>query len=200
MSEAEKQKPLLQVLVASTRPGRVGRPVAEWFYPHAERHPAFDVELVDLAEVRLPLLDEPHHPRLGRYEHQHTKDWSATVRRADAFVFVLPEYNSGINAPLKNALDYLHTEWADKPVAFVSYGGVAAGTRAVQMAKQVVTALRMVPIPDAVSIPFVARLLTPDGFIVPNDAMEGAATAMLDQLSRFTAALRSLRTDVPVGA
>ena len=39
----------------------------------------------------------------------------------------MPEYNFGINAPLKNAIDYLHSEWQDKPVGFVSYGGVAAG-------------------------------------------------------------------------
>ena len=88
-------------------------------------------------------MDEPNHPRLRQYTKQHTKDWSAKVEAADAFVFVMPEYNYGFNAPLKNVIDYLNQEWAYKPVGFVSYGGVASGTRAVQMIKQVVTTLKM---------------------------------------------------------
>ncbi len=85
--------PLLQVIVASTRPGRVGRTVAEWFAAEAEGHAGFDVELVDLAEVDLPLFDEPKHPRLQQYEHDHTRRWSDTISRGDAFAFVMPEYN-----------------------------------------------------------------------------------------------------------
>ena len=146
--------PKLHVILASTRPGRAGEPIADWFVERALAHGAFDVELVDLAEVALPFMDEPNHPRLRRYTQEHTKAWSARVDSADAFVFVTPEYNYGLTAPLKNAIDYLHFEWQHKPVGFVSYGGVAAGTRAVQMLKQVVTTLKMVPIFEAVSIPF----------------------------------------------
>lgn len=94
-------KPTLQIVIASTRPGRVGLPVAEWFRDIAERDGRFVVEIVDLAQVNLPFMDEPNHPRLRQYLHRHTKDWSATVDRADAFVFVMPEYNYGFNAPLK---------------------------------------------------------------------------------------------------
>src|SRR5271167_1407231 len=95
--------PKLQVIIASTRPSRVGPKVADWFYAEAVEHTGFDVELVDLAAVNLPLLDEPHHPRLRRYEHQHTRDWSASIERGDAFAFVMPEYNHSFNAALKNA-------------------------------------------------------------------------------------------------
>lgn len=186
--------PLLQIVVASTRPGRVGLPVTDWFEPIAVGHGGFEVERVDLAELALPMMDEPRHPKLGEYQHQHTRDWSAAVARADAFVFVMPEYNSGIVAPLKNAIDYLHREWRDKAVGFVSYGGVSAGTRAVQMTKQVVTTLHMVPVVEAVTIPFVAQFLV-DGRIEPNDIMNRAATAMLDELARVTRALASLRAD-----
>lgn len=189
--------PVLQVIIASTRPGRVGLPVAQWFAGVAAEHAGFEVETVDLAEINLPLLDEPRHPRLRQYEHQHTKDWSATVERADAFAFVMPEYNYGFNAALKNALDYLNAEWQHKPVGFVSYGGVSAGTRAVQMIKQVVTALKMVPIVEAVSIPFVAQFLDSEGKVVPNEVMQASATAMLDELLRFTGALRPLRVIDP---
>ena len=151
-------------------------------------HGSFSVELIDLAEVGLPFMDEPHHPKLRKYTRSHTFAWSEVVAAADAFVFVTPEYNHGISAPLKNAFDYLHHEWAYKPVGFVSYGGVAAGTRAVQMTKQVVLSLRMLPIYDAVTIPFVARSLPPD------ETQAEAARAMLDELARVEEATRSLRS------
>ncbi|MDX6309566.1 MAG: hypothetical protein QOI06_2612 [Nocardioidaceae bacterium] len=187
--------PKLNVVVASTRPGRVGYQVAQWFSDLAAMHGGFEVELVDLAEMNLPLFDEPNHPRLGQYVHQHTRDWSASVGSADAFVFVTPEYNHGMPASLKNAIDYLHTEWQYKPVGFVSYGGVAAGTRAVQMTKQVVTALKMTPVTEAVSIPFVTQFLDDEGVVRPNEVMESSAKAMLDELVRHTDALRPLRRD-----
>ena len=185
--------PRLQIIIASTRPGRIGLPVGRWFEERATEHGRFDVEVVDLAEVRLPFLDEPTHPRLRQYQHQHTRDWSARVAGADAFAFVTPEYNHGFNAPLKNAIDYLHFEWQYKPVAFVSYGGVAAGTRAVEMLKQVVTALKMVPVVEAVSIPFVNQFLDEEGGVQANEVMIQAAAAMLDELARVETALRPLR-------
>jgi len=183
-------RPVLQVVIASTRPGRIGPAFARWFVARAEQHGAFDVEVVDLAEVALPFMDEPHHPRLARYEHEHTKAWSATVARGDAFVFVMPEYNHGFTAVLKNALDYLHNEWADKPRGFLSYGGVAAGTRSVQQLKQVVTALRMVPVVEAVNVPFAAQFLDDDREVRPNDVMNTSADAMITELARMTARLR----------
>jgi len=183
-------RPVLQILIASTRPGRIGPAFARWFVARAEQHGGFDVEVVDLAEVALPFMDERHHPRLAKYEHEHTKAWSATVSRADAFVFVTPEYNYGYNAVLKNALDYLHKEWADKPLGFVSYGGVGAGTRSVQQLKQVVTALRMVPVVESVNVPFAAQFLGDDGEVRPNDIMNTSADAMLTELVRLAAKLR----------
>ena len=189
--------PILQIIIASTRPGRVGPSVASWIHQRAIAHGGFDVELIDLAEVNLPMFDEPKHPRLHQYVHQHTKDWSATIGRADAFIFVIPEYNYGFNAAIKNAIDYLNAEWKHKPVGFVSYGGVGAGTRAVQMLKQVITALSMVPVFDAVNIPFIQQFLDDERKLQPNDIMETAATTMLDELVRWTATLRALREPAP---
>lgn len=184
----------LEIIVASTRPGRVGPAVGDWIEKAAAGHGGFDdIELVDLAEVNLPFMNEPNHPRLQKYTHQHTRDWSAKVSEADAFVFVMPEYNYGYNAELKNAIDYLHKEWAYKPVGLVSYGGVAAGTRAAQMIKQVVTALKMTPVPEAVSIPFVQQFLNDSGALEPNEVMTTAAAAMLDELVRIASALAHLR-------
>jgi NAD(P)H-dependent FMN reductase len=176
-------RPVLQVIIASTRPGRIGEAFARWFVPIAEKHGAFEVEVVDLAEVDLPFMDEPKHPRLGQYQHEHTRRWSATVSRADAFVFVTPEYNYGYNA-------VLHKEWADKAVGFLSYGGVAAGTRSVQQLKQVLSALRITTAVEAVNVPFAAQFLDDNREVQPNDVMLAAADAMLTELARLTALLR----------
>jgi NAD(P)H-dependent FMN reductase len=185
--------PDLTVIIASTRPGRVGLPIATWFAERARVHAGFDVSVVDLAAVDLPMMDEPDHPRLRQYRHRHTKNWSATIEAADAFVIVTPEYNHGYPAALKNAIDYLHEEWANKPVGFVSYGGVAAGTRAVQQLKPVVSALRMLSVVAAVSIPFFPQFLDEEGRVQANEIMEESVVAMLDELVHTEAALRSLR-------
>jgi NAD(P)H-dependent FMN reductase len=183
----------LHVIVASTRPGRAGLPIAQWFLERAKTHGKFEVELVDLKEVALPMLDEPRHPRLGQYEHAHTKAWSARVKSADAFVLVTPEYNYGTPPALVNALDYLFVEWAYKPAAFVSYGGVSGGTRSVQMTKQLLTTLKIMPLPEAVSIPFFSTHMTPEGRFEGTEGMEKAAQGMLDELLRWAEALKPMR-------
>jgi NAD(P)H-dependent FMN reductase len=185
--------PRLTIIIGSTRPGRAGLPIAGWFADRARSHGGFDVSVADLAELRLPLLDEPNHPRLRQYVHRHTKEWSAIVDAGDAFVIVTPEYNYGYPAALKNAIDYLHEEWRYKPVGFVSYGGVAAGTRAVQQLKGVVTTLKMLPVSESVSIPFHAQFIGDDGRVQANEIMEQAVDAMLDELVRLEGALRPLR-------
>lgn len=179
-------QPALQVIIGATRPGRVGPKIAAWFYDVATRHGGFDVELVDLADVGLPLLDEPENPaRGGTYFHPHTKAWSATVKRADCLVFVVPEYNNSFNAATKNAIDYLYQEWRDKPVGMVSYGGnVGAGTRAVQALKHVFLAVKAMPVHESVSIPFVYRMLDDDGGFTGGEVFEAAAMTMLDELGR----------------
>jgi NAD(P)H-dependent FMN reductase len=186
-------QPKLLVIISSTRPGRIGVPVANWFVEQAGAHAGFEVELIDLYELDLPLLDEPNHPRLRQYTKEHTKQWSATVDGADAVVFVTAEYNHSFTAALKNAIDYLHHEWAHKPLGFVSYGGVAAGTRAMQALKPVAIALALVPVVAAVNIPFVQQFRQDDGTIVGNDIMVEAASAMLDELTTMHGALAPLR-------
>jgi NAD(P)H-dependent FMN reductase len=185
--------PNLLTIIASTRPGRVGVPVANWFQERAAEHGGFELQLVDLYELDLPLLDEPNHPRLRQYTKDHTHAWSATVDAADAIVLVTAEYNYGYPAALKNALDYLHHEWKYKPVAFVSYGGVAAGTRAVQQLKQVVGALQMFAIGPSVNIPFVAQFLDDERVLHGNDVMAQASADVLDELLKVQAAMVALR-------
>jgi NAD(P)H-dependent FMN reductase len=186
-------KPVLRIIIGSTRPGRVGPSIAAWIAERAIEHGGFDVQVTDLAELNLPMLDEPNHPRLRQYTHQHTRNWSAVVDASDAFIFVTPEYNYAFNAALKNAIDYLFHEWHNKAAGIVSYGGVAAGTRATQMLKQVVTALKIMPVPEAVNIPFVAQHLDEDRRFKSTELIDASATAMLDEVLRWTESLALLR-------
>lgn len=183
-------RPHLLIIIASTRPGRVGLPIGEWFTGQAEAQGDFVVQVVDLAELNLPFMDEPSHPRLRAYTHQHTKDWSATVNAADAVVLVMPEYNHGYTAPLKNAIDYLMHEWTYKPVGFVSYGGVSSGLRAVQSLKPILSALRMIPIPEAVPISLMSSPFSDSGELQATDQMNDAAGGMLRALRSWVETLR----------
>ncbi len=192
----------LMAIVASTRPGRLGPAVADWFVD-AVREQAqqleITIDIADLAEIGLPLLDEPEHASAGHYVHEHTRAWSRRVAAADAFVVITPEYNYGMPASFKNAIDYLYAEWAWKPVGFVSYGNTAAGTRAVQMAKQVVTTLRMMPVGATVALRLSEHVA--DGAVRVDPALRTTANAVLAELARVADALRELRiegVDTPV--
>lgn len=185
---------LVQVILASTRNGRKGAAVAQWALEQVRAHGTFAAELVDLREVNLPLFDEPRHPRFAEYEQEHTKRWSATVARGDAYVFVTPEYDHGPPASLLNALQYLVREWAYKPAGFVSYGGVSAGVRSVAGLKPVVCALKMMPMLEGVAIPFFAQHLDESsGRFDPGNVQGRAAAAMLEEMHRWAGALRTLR-------
>jgi NAD(P)H-dependent FMN reductase len=199
MPAGAEREPSLLIVIASTRPGRVGLPVGRWFEQRARAHGGFSVSVVDLAELGLPLMDEPNHPRLRKYTQPHTLAWSELVDGADAFAFVMPEYNYSFTAPLKNAIDYLHQEWRHKPAGLVSYGGVSAGTRAAAALRAPLGALNVHPLAEAVSIPFVARLINDDGELEANEVMEKAAEAMLDELLRVSNALAVLRAGRPGG-
>lgn len=183
----------LKIIIASTRPGRKGPAIAAWIIQKASDLKDFKVEVLDLAEINLPLMNEPEHPRLKKYQHQHTKDWSAKIDSADAFIMVTPEYNYGFIAPLKNAIDYLSLEWNYKPVAFVSYGGLAGGTRSVQMLKQIVTSLKMMPLLESVNIAFFMKYLGEKGNFNADETLEKSADVMLSELLRWTKGMKAIR-------
>lgn len=189
-------KPVLQIIICSTRPGRVGKPVGEWFAQTAREHGGFEVQVADLAEIDLPFVDEPNHPRMQKYTHEHTKAWSERIAGSDVIVMVTPEYNFAFNAQAKNALDYLYLEWAHKPVGFVSYGGMSGGIRAVQLLKEVVTTVGMYPMQATVAIPNVAEMISgsdDDKSFSPTDVVTDSATALLDELAKTAPVLAQLR-------
>ena len=184
-------RPVLQIIIGSTRPGRIGPALAAWFAENARQHGAFEIEVLDLADFALPIFDEPNHPMQRRYTQPHTKAWSAAVDRGDAIVFVHPEYNHSVNGALKNAIDFLHGEWAHKPVSFVSYGGASGGLRAVQALKPVVSALKMYPTGAAVALAGPWQQMQ-DGVFVGTPEQAKAATTVLDEMSALTEAVSPL--------
>jgi NAD(P)H-dependent FMN reductase len=143
--------PRVAVVIGSTRPRRICPGIAEWVKREAEQGSPLRYELIDLALVGLPFLDEPLKAALGEYEHEHTRDWSRIVSGFDGFVFVFPQYNWGYPAPLKNALDFLYFEWRDKPAAPVTYG-TRGGGKSAQQFLGVLEGVHMRPLPDRLEI------------------------------------------------
>lgn len=188
MSDGDK----IITIICSTRPGRVGPAVARWFDAFANEQGALQSTLVDLAEVALPMYDEPAHPRKQDYRHEHTQNWSRIVAAADAFVFVLPEYNFSPPPSFYNAINYLFVEWTYKPCGFVCYGGVSGGLRSVQQARLMATSVRMMPLPEVVTVQSVAQHVS-DGVFTPTEHHENSATGMLTELARWSRALATLR-------
>ena len=138
--------PRIAVVIGSTRPTRICPGIAAWIAKNAQQGSSLRYELLDLAEVGLPLLDEPLKAALGQYRHEHTKRWSGTVSSFDGFFFVFPQYNWGYPGALKNALDYLYREWRNKPATFATYG-THGGNRAAAQFSGVLGGLHLRELP-----------------------------------------------------
>jgi len=180
------------IIVGSVRPVRVGRAVAEWVRATAEAAGGWDIDFVDLRELALPFMDEPNHPVLRSYTHQHTLDWSARVDAADAFIFVSPEYNHSFSPALKNALDFLIEEWWRKPYGVVSYGGISGGTRGISALEPVLVQLGMLRASAEVELPFVATQVD-DGVFAANERQQAILDKQLVELAGMAEALKPLR-------
>ncbi|MBS0535968.1 MAG: NAD(P)H-dependent oxidoreductase [Proteobacteria bacterium] len=181
----------LNIIVGSTRPGRIGLPIAKWFNEAVSKDARFEPALVDLAEINLPMFDEPKHPLMQDYQHEHTKKWSKIVAAADAYVFVTPEYDYFAPAPLINALTYLSKEWHYKAAGLVSYGGVSGGLRSAQSIKLMLTGLKMMPLPEGVPMPFAGKQIE-NGVFKSNELIDLSVKNMLDELAKWTGALAAL--------
>ena len=181
----------LKIIIGSTRPGRMGPIVADWVAEAAAAHAGFDAELVDLAALDLPLLDEPNHPAAQDYQKDHTKAFSAIIDDADAFIFVTPEYDGFPPAAVVNALQLLVKEWAYKPAGTVAYGGISGGLRSAQELRQLIGNLNMVALNAVVPVPFHWEKIE-DGKLVANDPMKDGLSGLLDELRKWGDTLKPL--------
>jgi NAD(P)H-dependent FMN reductase len=182
----------LKIILGSTRPGSIAPALGRWLTTAAANTGNFaEIEILDLAAINLPFLDEPLHPKLGRYSKPHTVAWSRAVDSADALIIVMPEYNAGFPAPLKNALDFLHAEWAGKPLGLVSYGG-GGGKRAAALLRPVTDQLGLVSTENAVALRGAAGRVV-DGEFIASVADDEALAAMLGELADLEAELGQQR-------
>lgn len=185
----------LKIISSTVRPGRKGPVVAQWVAEQAALNGNFTIEILDLGEINLPMMDEPNHPSLKKYQHEHTKAWSAKIDEADAFVFVTGEYDYNYPAPLRNALEYLSQEWGYKAAGIVSYGGVSAGTRAANALKADLSTFKMVPLTEAVNFPFFQQNINDNNEFEANEVSQKAAATMFKQLTRWTKGLKTIKED-----
>jgi len=193
----------LVIIVGSVRDGRFGPVVASWVAERAREHGGFDIDVVDLAEVELPLALPAESPKYAGDSYPRPAgmaDLTARLDAADAFIVVTPEYNHSYPASLKAAIDWHFHQWTAKPVAFVSYGGAAGGRHAVLHLENVLTELHAVTIREGLSFPnYFVNFDFEEGR--PLDEMsEGYAKTMLDQLAWWASALRNARQQVPYPA
>ncbi len=182
----------IAIILGSTRPGRNGEAVAQWVADIAARRNDAQFELVDLKDFSLPLLDEAVPESMGQYSQDHTRAWAKKIDELDGFVFVTPEYNHSTSGVLKNAIDYLYSEWNNKAAGFVSYGGVG-GARAVEHLRLVVGELQMADVRQQVALSLMTEF---ENFSVfkPNDYLISALNTLLEQVVAWSTALAPLRT------
>jgi len=183
----------LKIITSTVRPGRKGPLIANWITDIAKKHGSFNVELLDLFEINLPMMNEANHPSMKKYEHEHTKKWSAKIEEADAFIFVTSEYDYNYPAPLRNAIEYLALEWQYKAAGIVSYGGISAGTRAANSLKADLATMKIVPLQEGVNFPMFTQYIKEDGTFVPTEISAIAADTMLKELVRWTKGLKVIK-------
>ncbi|MGH3837737.1 MAG: NADPH-dependent FMN reductase [Pseudonocardiaceae bacterium] len=172
----------LAVIVGSVRDGRFGPVVADWFVGQAKQRDDLSVDVIDLADTQIP-----------------SANFTSRIGAADAFVIVTPEYNHGYPGPLKTAIDSVGREWQAKPVGFVCYGGLSGGLRAVEQLRVVFAELHTVTIRDTVSFHGARARFDEHGAPREPDAVNTAASALLDQLAWWAHTLRHARAARPYG-
>lgn len=189
----------LAVIVGSTRPKRRSAMVAEWVAEVARRRlegSDVTVDVVDIADFGLPLLDEPVPAAIGDISHDHTRRWSETIASYDGFVIVTPEYNHSVPAALKNAIDYLFAEWANKAVGFVGYG-LHGGARAIEHLRLTLAEVGMADVRTQVLLGLFTDFEITDvvepGSLTPADHQEPQVVQMVDEVVAWSGALRTLR-------
>jgi NAD(P)H-dependent FMN reductase len=185
----------LKVINSTVRPGRKSPIIANWITAFVNEQGNFEAEFLDLGVINLPMMNEAYHPVLKKYEHEHTKQWSAKIEEADALIFVTAEYDYNYPAPLRNALEYLYHEWAYKAAGIVSYGGLSAGTRAANSLKADLSTFKTVPLPTAVHIPFFDQFINEQEEFIPNETIKKSAEVMLKELARWTKGLKIIKED-----
>lgn len=144
----------LMIVNGSVREGRRSDTIQRWVTSVLDQDSELEIAVADLKQIDLPFFDEALSPsdNKGVYKNPKGQAWAKEVAEADAFIFLVAEYNHGPTAVLKNAIDWVYEGWMNKPVGFVSYGGLVGGSRAVEQLRQIVGHVKLYPVPLAVHI------------------------------------------------
>lgn len=180
----------IQIIVGSTRPGRIGIQVGKWVTEELKKRKDIEVELVDIEDFNLPLLDEPMPAMMKQYTKDHTKIWSEKISEADGYIFVTPEYNHSISGALKNAIDFLSSEWNNKAAGIVSYG-YAGGIRAAENLRLIMGDLQIADVTAQVLF-FIGQDFE-NNTLKANEMHSKQLNSMLNQLVKWSEALKSIR-------
>jgi len=191
----------IAVIVGTTRAARFGHKPAQWIADVAAQRDDMIVEVIDLREYPMPFFDEVASNAWTPSQNEVAQRWQKKVAQFDGYIFVSAEYNRGVPAVLKNALDYAYPEWNKKPAAFVGYGSVGAA-RAIEQLRLIAVELQMAPIrtgghiqgADFMAVWKGGKDIAELSYLRPN------ATDMLDQLAWWTSALKTAREQAPVSA
>ncbi len=186
----------IKIIAGSTRPGRFGIQPATWIFNIAKKRKDIKVELLDLAQINLPFLDEPVSASQGKYSKPHTKAWAKTIAQADGFIFVTPEYNHSYSPALKNAVDFLFSEWNYKPISFVSYGSLAGGVRAVEHLRGVAAELKMYDLREQILLPNYWDNLNDKGEYQFTERQAKSANSILNDLIFWAEQMKTARTEL----
>lgn len=179
------------IIIGSTRPGRSGGVIGQWIYEIAKQRKDSSFEIVDIADYRLPFLDEPMPAAFGEYTKLHTKAWSEKIQSFDGFIFITPEYNHSIPGALKNAIDFLYREWNNKAAGIVGYGG-GGGSSAVESLRMILSELQIAHVRNQVRISLHTDFINFEKFS-PASNQEKSVSGMLDQVVTWASALKTVR-------
>jgi NAD(P)H-dependent FMN reductase len=191
----------IAVIVGTTRAARFGHKPARRIADIASQREDMAVELLDLREYPMPFFDEVASNAWVPSENEVARRWQKKVAEFDGYIFVSAEYNRGVPAALKNALDYAYPEWNKKPAAFVGYGSLGAA-RAIEQLRLIAIELQMAPIRTGVHIQGADFMAVWKGGkdVAELSYLPQNATDMLDQLVWWTNALKAAREQPAVSA
>jgi NAD(P)H-dependent FMN reductase len=179
------------VIIGSTRPGRNGAAVAQWFKEITDNYEDITFTWLDLKEEKLPFYDEPIPPKANKYQNEHTKAWAEKVDKLDGYIYIVNEYNHGPSASVKNSLDFVYKEWNKKPIAFVGYGSMG-GVRAIEQLRLHAVELQLAPVSQSVLLQIFSMFNDKGELSIP-EGEKAQAVTMLDELKWWAHALQGAR-------
>ena len=186
------------IIVGSTRDHRLADNVIQWVHYEAKSMSHWNVSVLDLKKLNLPVYHSETLPAAMNesYSDTHVEAWSQAIKNADAFIFLTPEYNHGVPAPLKNAIDWLYPEWADKPAGLIGYStSPIGGARAIEHLRTILATLAVPTVKTGLTIGKAQEVISEDG-VCNDEALQKVLHTEFEQLDAWGRAMLSLHKEM----